>query len=148
MKAFVKKLQQVNELLDGTSLRQITTRVANQAKTVAIPAISPATLSHWGKGGKKGGYVVKARYEVKSNSQAVIQPTIPPLAALLEEGSGSKWAAPRKRGSKRRRKGTVGSYTRTPVPARHAWSKVVAPIAAVVPRTVDEEVRKVLGRVF
>jgi hypothetical protein len=143
-----KHLQQIATDLHGLSLRQITTRVAAKAKSLAQPAISPATLSHWGKGGKKGGYTVKARYDVLADNQAAVYPTIPPLAALLEEGSGTTWASPKRKGSKRRKKGTVGSYTRTRVPARHAWSKAARPVEAAVPRLYDEEVQRVIRKVI
>jgi hypothetical protein len=148
LKQFAAKLDRLGHALDGSSLRQITTRVATKSKMVAIPAIQPNTLSHWGRGGKKGGYHVQARYVVLSDHEAALRPTVPPLAALLEEGSGSTWKAPRRRGAKRRKRGTVGTYTRTPVPARHAWSKVAPPVAAKVPGFVDEEVQRVLRGIF
>lgn len=143
---FEAKLGQVAAKLSGGALRQITVRVATKSKANAIGAISPDTLSHWGRSGK--GYHVKARYEVKSNTTAVIQPTVVPLAALLEKGSGTTWKAPKRRGSGRRKKDSVGSYTRAKVPARHAWSKAQAKVVAEVPPLVHKEVRRVLGEVF
>jgi hypothetical protein len=146
MAQFRAKLDKLAAKLDGSSLRQITTRVATKSKANAIGAIEPNTLSHWGKGGK--GYHVQARYEVKSNTTAVIQPTVVPLAALLEKGSGTTWKAPKRRGSARRKKGSVGSYTRAKVPARHAWTKAQEKVIAEVPPLVHKEVRRVLGEVF
>jgi hypothetical protein len=138
------KFGQVKEALDGSSLRAITTRVGAKSKTLIVPAISPNTLSHWGRGGK----TVKARYDVKSDHLVEILPTMVPLAALLEKGSGTTWKAPRRKGSARRRKGTVGSYTRTAVPARHVWSNAAPVISKAAPGLIHDEVSKVLGRVF
>jgi len=66
----------------------------------------------------------------------------------LEKGSGTTWKAPKRRGSARRKRGTVGSYTRARVPARHAWSKAAAAVRPQVPKWVDEEVQRILRDVF
>lgn len=148
LSALFKKFGQVNDLLNGSSLRQIVTRVGARSKTVMAPAITPNTLSHWGKGSRKGGYKVQARYKVTSDSIVELLPTMLPLAGLLEKGSGSTWKAPKRKGSKRRKKGTVGTYTRKPVPARHAWSHASAVVDKAAPGFIHEEVSKVLGKVF
>lgn len=142
------KLRKVADQLNGNELRRITTRVAQRAKTVAIPAIDPNTLSRWGRGARKGGYKVQARYDVKSDHEAELRPTVAPLAALLEKGSGTTWKAPRRRGAARRRRGTVGTYTRAKVPARESWSKASHVVADKTPGFVDEEVRRVLREVY
>jgi hypothetical protein len=142
------KLDKVGKALDGRSLRQITQRVGAKSKPVAAMAVSPNTLSHWGRGGRKGGYKVQARYEVLSDHEVALRSTVPPLAGLLEHGSGTTWKAPRRRGSARRKKGSVGTYTRARVPARNAWSKVAGPVAAKAPAYVADEVERVLRGIF
>ena len=148
---FGHKIAKLQRLLSGGEMRRVTERVAQKSKPIAAAAVSPNSLSHWGKGGKKGGYRVAARYEMLSDTQAAIRPTVPPLAALLELGSykaGTTWKAPRRRGSARRRKGTVGTYTRSAVPARHAWTHAANAVKPVVPKLYDAEVQRVLGEVF
>jgi hypothetical protein len=146
---FQAKLEAMKHQLDGTALDQITTRVAAKTKTAAVGAISPNTLSHWGKSGK--GYTVKARYEMKGPGQAVIQPTIAPLAALLEKGSGDRWSPPKRKGSARRKRGTAGKssgYNRTPVPARNVWTNAIATFEPPIPGLVHEEVQRLLREVW
>lgn len=145
------KIERVNDALTGRSLRRITERVGARSKPVAAKAVEPASLGRWGRGRKRGGYKVAARYKVKTDSVVAIQPTVPPLAALLEEGSykaGTTWKAPKRRGSKRRKKGTVGTYTHARVPARKAWSKALPPVQEKAPRFVDEEVQRILREIF
>lgn len=142
------KVQRVAEQLSGGALRQVVTRVGARSKAVAIPAIRPNTLSHWGRGRRKGGYRVQARYDLKSDHEAELKPTVPPLAALLEKGSGTTWKAPRRRGSARRKRGTVGTYQRAPVPPREAWTKASVVVNREAPKFVDDEVQRVLRSVF
>jgi hypothetical protein len=149
MAQFTAKLGLLHEQLNGASLRQITTKVAAKSKETAVGAIDPNHLSHWGRGRK--GYTVKARYELKSDGQAVVQPTIAPLIALLEDGSGDRWSAPKRRGSARRKKGTAGKrsgYDRRPVPPRHAWTKAVEKIEPPIPGLIHDEVQRVLREVW
>lgn len=148
LKALAKKFGQVNELLTGSSLRQIMTRVGARSKTVMAPAITPNTLSHWGRGAKKGGSKVQARYTVKDDNTVELLPTVLPLAALLEKGSGTTWKAPKRKGSARRKKGSVGTYTRAKVPARHSWSHASVVVDKAAPEFIHDEVSKVLGKVF
>lgn len=142
------KVGQVQRAFDGRELERIVNRVGLKEKPIATAAINPNTLSHWGRGAKKGGYRVEARYKPLGGPEVAIFPTVPPLAALLEFGSGTTWKAPRRRGGPRRRKGSVGTYTRSPVPPRNAWSKAEGPIRASAPRFVDEEVQRVLRGIF
>lgn len=142
------KFGQLAARLSGRDRRLITERVAAKTKPVAAAAIDPDTLSHWGRGSKKGGHHVKARYVIKSDTTVHLYPTIPPLAALLEKGSGTTWKAPRRRGSARRRRGSVGTYTRARVPARRAWSKAAAAVEPVAPKIVDQEIQRILRDVF
>lgn len=142
------KFQKLADRMSGRDVGIISRRVAQKVKPIASAAVSPDTLSHWGRGGRRGSYVVKARYTIEPESRVNLYPTIPPLAALLEKGSGTVWKAPRRRGQKRRKKGSIGTYTRAAVPPRRAWSKVAAAIEPVAPRVVDEEVRRILGEIF
>lgn len=142
------KLDRLHKALDGSALRGITERVGQRSKTVAIPAISPNSLSGWGR--RRRG-TVKARYILKSDHEVQVSPTVPPLAALLELGSykaGGTWRAPKRRGSTRRAKGSVGSYQRANVPARNAWSKAGDEIKDKAPRFIHDEVERVIGGIF
>ena len=143
-----RKFGAVKSALSGESLDQIVNRVALEAKKVATDAVSPNSLSHWGRGWKKGGYRVQARYLLKGNGQAVILPTVPALAALLTDGAKGPWHNPKRKGSKRRKKGTGGTYQRAPVPPRAAWTKAQEAIKPVVPKEVDKQVQQVLRQVF
>lgn len=146
--AFQRKLDLVGKGLSGSQLRQITTRVGGKAKAAIVPDVHPDGLSNWGRG--RGGKVT-ARYDVKSDSEVAVIPKPPSLAVLLEAGSykaGTTWKAPKRRGSKRRKRGTVGTYTRARVPARHSWSNAVRTNEPKVPRWVDEEVQRLLRQVF
>ena len=145
------KIGKINDALKGRSLRRITERVGAKAKPVAAKAVSPDSLSRWGRGRKRGGYKVAARYKVLSDHEVAEQPTVAPLAALLEFGSyksGTTWKKPKRRGSARRKKGTTGTYTHERVPARKAWSKAEPPVEANAPRFVDEEVERILREIF
>jgi hypothetical protein len=148
LEEFAAKLDRLNTALSGGSLRQVVTRTSLKAKTATVPRIDPATLSHWGRGSKRGGYSVTATYNVLDDQTAELKPTTPPLAGLLEHGSGSTWKAPRRKGSPRRRKGSVGTYQRTPVPARHVWTRAVAPLDGQIPGWVHDEVQNVLRGIF
>lgn len=146
----VAKVGAINDHLSGGNLAAIVHRVGVRAVPIAQAAVDPQSLSRWGRGKSKGGKV-GAKLNEKAGSEVAIVPTVPPLAALLELGSykaGGTWKAPRRRGAPRRKKGTVGTYSRANVPARHAWQKTYAPVERAVPRFVDEEVRKVLGGIF
>jgi hypothetical protein len=147
LKQFGRKLDQLGRAVSGGALRQITTRVAGEAKKIASPAVDPHSLSHWGK--RKGSYAVRARYQVKSDTEASLRPTVPPLAALLTFGGRGPWKKPRPRGGGRRKRGTGGgTYERAPVPARHAWISAANRAGDAVPRLVHQEVLRVLSRTF
>jgi hypothetical protein len=139
-----RKLDGVGNALTGAAVRQITTNVAVKSKAAATSAISPKTLSHYGR----KSVTVKARFDVKSDHEAELKPTPAGLAALLEKGSGTTWKAPKRRGSARRKRGTVGSYQRGKVPARQAWTKGVSAFAPKVSGWVHDEVARALGSVF
>lgn len=146
---FAAKLDLVRNGLSGSQLRAITTKVGGKAKKAIPPDIHPAGLSNWGK--RKKGAKITARYDVKSDHEVAILPKPPALIALLEKGSyksGTSWKAPKRRGSKRRTKGSVGTYTHARVPARNSWSKAVRRNEPQVPRWVDEEVQALLRKVF
>lgn len=145
---FTHKLDKVTHALGGSQLRVITTKVALKSKPILSAAIEPPTLSHWGKGGRKGGYKVAAKYDLVSDHEVKMRPTQAALGALLERGSGNTWKAPKRKGSKRRSEGSVGTYTRAKVPARRAWSKGVAKLEPEVPKFVREEVQRVLRETF
>lgn len=145
---FAAKLRKLEDRLSGRDMHVITERVARKAKPVAAAAVEPDTLSHWGRGAKKGGYHVKARYDIKTDTQFALYPTIPPLAALLEKGSGEVWKAPRRRGSSRRKRGSVGTYTRAPVKARRSWTKAAEAVRQPIPRWTDEEIQRILREIF
>lgn len=139
-----RKVEEVRKSLDGSALRQITMSVGVKSKGAAMGAIEPKTLSHYGR----RGATVKARFDLKSDHEVVLKPTPPGLSALLEKGSGTTWKAPKRRGSARRKRGTVGSYHRARVPARHVWTKGVEAFAPKVPGWVHEEVVRVLRSLF
>lgn len=145
---FGQKLDRVGSALDGSQLRGITDRVAAKGKPILSGGIAPNTLSHWGKGGRKGGYKVAARYTVLSDHEVKMYPTIPSLGALLERGSGTTWKAPKRKGSPRRKKGSVGTYTRAKVPARESFTKGVDVMGPKVPGLVHDEVVDALRKVF
>ena len=121
-----------NQLSAG-NLRRVMQRVGEESVDAVTPAIRPNSLSHWRGGGARVG----ARYRIKSNTQVVVQPTVAPLAALLEDGSGSTWHSRRGR-----------SYARRPVPPRGAWSKAAGRVADIAPKVVGDEVRRMLGSSF
>lgn len=139
-----RKIVALRSEFEGAALRTITTNVAVRAKTVANDAISPRTLSHYGR----RTVTVTARFDVVADGVAVMKPTPAALAALLEKGSGTTWKAPKRRGSKRRKRGTVATYHRAPVQARGAWSKGVSAFAPKVVEFVHNEVVRALGKVF
>lgn len=146
-----RKLDTIQKGMNGSSLRQITTRVGAKAKTAMPPRIQPAGLRNWGRGGKRGSYKITARYDVKSDHEVLVTPKPLPLVGLLEKGSykaGTTWKAPKRRGSARRKKGSVATYTHAHVPARESWSHSVSATAPEVPRWVLAEVEKLLKQVF
>lgn len=142
------KIDKIQKGLNGQALRQITTKVAGRYKGAIVPKVQPSGLSHYGRGGKRGSYVVKARYTIKSDSQALVTPTPPGLSALLEKGSGTTWKAPKRKGSKRRKKGSITSYQRAAVRPRHAWSKATDQVNPQVPPWIAAEVHKLLKDVI
>jgi hypothetical protein len=145
------KLAKLLDEFEGTHLRGITTRVATQAKAITTKAIDPTGLSNYGRGKRKGAGTVKARFDLIGNGHAVLKPAPPALAALLELGSyksGTSWKSPKRRGSKRRKRGTVGSYTRGAVPARGAWSRGTAAAKPEVAGLVHEEVVRAVRKVY
>lgn len=147
MADFQRKLATMKSLLSGAALGGITTRTAGKAKDVATKAIKPNSLSNWGT--RKKGATVKARYKVKSTHEAVIQPTVAPLAALLNDGGHNPWSAPKKRKLRRGKQGpTKGSYNRTEVPARHSWDKAAKAVKPKVPPFIHQEVVSVLRKVW
>jgi hypothetical protein len=141
---FVAKLDDLASTFDPRTLRIITERVARALKAPMTSAIHPNSLSGFGRGARRGSYTVKARYDMDGNN-AVMSPTIKPLAAILEEGARNPWDNP-KRSSGRRK--TVGYYYRAPVPARHAWQPAIRVARSETGRLVDLEVQKVLRRLF
>jgi hypothetical protein len=146
-----QKIDQVQKGLNGSALRDITGRVGGKAKVALPPKIQPGGLSNWGRGAKRGGYTIKARYDLKSDHEVMVTPSPLPLVGLLEKGSykaGSTWKAPKRRGSARRKKGTISTYNHAHVPAREAWSKGVRGIEPQVPRWIHDEVVKLIGQVF
>jgi hypothetical protein len=146
-----RKLDAVQKGLSGAALREVTTKVGAKAKVALPPKIQPGGLYNWGRGGKRGSYKITARYDVKSDHEVAVSPNPKPLVGLLEKGSykaGTTWKAPKRKGSARRKKGTVGTYTHARVPARNSWSHGVQAIEPQVPVWVEAEVRKILGRVF
>lgn len=143
------KVGRIEDAVSGQALAGIVRRVGAKSKPIAQQAINPTSLSRWGRGSKRGGAKVAARYKVVSAHEVAIQPTVAPLAALLELGSykaGGTWKAPKRRGSKRRKR--VGTYYHGPVAARKAWSKSYPPVERAAPRFVDEEVQRVLRGIF
>jgi len=85
-------------------------------------------LSGYGRGRRRGRVDAKVGFEELSGLRIHVHPTrgTKGLWALLEGGSaraGSTWKTPRRRGQRRAR-GTVGTYQRSPVPARRTWTKV------------------------
>jgi hypothetical protein len=144
--AFAHKLDKLKSDLSGGALQRIVTRVGVESKKTAIGAIHPNSLSNWGKRSK--GATVKARYEVRGTHEVAVQPTVAPLAALLNDGGHNPWSAPKRRGSKRRKKGSIGTYTRAEVPARHSWDNAVKVVEPKVPEIVHKEVQRVLGGIW
>ncbi len=147
-KGFDQKLTKFQRAVTGHELRGITTRVAGKAKPILTAGITPDTLSHWGRGAKRGGYHAKARYDIKSDSVARMSATPKPLVALLEKGSGTTWKSPKRKGSKRRQKGSVGTYTRTKVPARKSFTHGEDVLRPRVGALVHQEVERVLRGIF
>ena len=138
------KLDDLASTFDPQTIRIITERVARKLKPGMTAAIRPNTLSGFGKGKRSGSYTVKARYDMDGQN-AVMSPTVKPLAALLEDGAKPPWNNP-KRSSGRRK--NVGTYQRAAVPARHAWQPAVKVARDDAARYVDLEVQKVLRRLF
>lgn len=142
--ALTKKVLKVRSELEGARLRKITTNVAVRSKAIANQAIAPKTLSHYGR----KAVTVQARFDVVDDGTAVIKPKPAGLTALLEKGSGSTWKSPKRKGSARRKRGTVGSYQRRPVYGRGAWSKGMDAMRPKVAEFVHNEVVRALGEVF
>jgi hypothetical protein len=139
---FAAKLDDLASTFDAQTIRIITERVARKLKAPMTDAIQPNTLSHWGKGKRRGGYTVKARYDMRGQN-AVLAPTAKPLAALLEEGGKGPWNNPR-----RGRRSSGGTYQRAGVTARHAWRPAVHVAQDQAAHLVDVEVQRVLRRLF
>lgn len=134
---FAGKLDQLGEAFSGGEVRVITERVARRLKPDMAAAVEPRTLSGWGRGARRGSYKVGARYDMAGDN-AVMAPTVKALAALLNDGSGTEWKGTRRR----------TAYTRTAVPARHAWQPAIGVAHDNTARYVDEEVQRVLRRLF
>jgi hypothetical protein len=146
-----RKVDTVKNGLTGSSMRAITTKIGGRAKAEMPPKIQPSGLRNWGRGGKRGGHKISARYDVKSDHEVKVTPSPAPLVGLLEKGSykaGTVWKAPRRRGAAKRKKGTIGTYQHARVPARRSWSAAVHSVEPQVPRWVHDEVAKLLKQVF
>lgn len=129
-----------------------------EAKTVMVRGShrdigSDETLSGYGRRRNRGRVPVQARFDPAPGLRIIVEPTKRSrgLWALLEAGSakaGPTWKTPRRAGVRRAR-GTVGTYTRAAVPARHTWSQSVPSAAdaaakayhAAIVRTVFSELR-------
>jgi hypothetical protein len=134
--ALAGKFDGVAAAFTGGGLRQVTERTARNAKTRTVASMSTRSLSRYGRGKRRGAVKTGARYDVKSDSTAVIKPTVPGLAALLQFGGTGPWD----------RKGTT--FQHAPVPARHIWEQAVGRGVERVGEDVDAEVQKVLRRTF
>lgn len=126
----------VGAAFTGAALRQVTERTARNAKTRTVAAMQPRTLSRYGRGRRRGNVKTGARYDVRDDSTAVIRPTVPGLAALLQFGARGPWHRGRT------------TYNRAPVPARQVWAQAVTAGVARVGEDVDAEVQRVLRRTF
>ena len=134
---FAGKLDTLADAFTGAQRRVIVERVARRLKVDMAAAVHPKTLSHWGRGKRRGGYTVKARYDMDGDA-AVMAPTVKPLAALLQEGSGTEWSGTRRR----------AGYTRAAVAPRRAWDPAKTAAHDNTTRYVDAEVQRVLRRLF
>jgi hypothetical protein len=141
---FAVKLDELASTFDPAQLRIITERVARGLKQPMTDAIHPKTLSGFGRGKRSGSYTVKARYDM-DGPNAVMSPTVKPLAAILQDGAKNPWDAPKRSAGRRK---TAGFYYRTPVPGRRAWTPAVSVARRETTRLVDVEVQKVLRRLF
>lgn len=84
-------------------------------------------LSGYGRGRNRGRVRAEARFDKAPGLKVIVEPTKRSrgLWALLEHGSRSgQWKTPRRRGQRRAR-GTVGTYSRAPVPPRNTWSEAI-----------------------
>lgn len=129
-------MTRVASTFDTGPIAQALTRAGVAGKPAWWPAAAADTggdrqLSGFGRRTRRGRITLDVRFDVdQATTRLTFTPSRPSVGAwkLLEAGSykaGSQWRAPRRRGAARRRRGEVGRYTRSPVPAKGTWSRSV-----------------------
>lgn len=108
-------------------------------------------LEGYGRGRRRGRVKGSVGFDYVGKGASDIKYRPPGMWVMLERGSyksGNTWKAPRRRGSARRARGTVGSYTHEPVRARGTVATIKRNAEPKIPPAVEQELRRLIDRLL
>lgn len=110
------------------------------------------SLSGYGRGARRGRVKGTVGFDYEDRGTSLIKYRPPGFWTLLEAGSykaGGTWKEPKRKGSARRKKGSIGTYRRSPVRARRTLTKATddagPKIRDAVADAANEAISQLLG---
>jgi hypothetical protein len=159
MGAFGTVAYRMNRLagaLGSEALRQLSETAALTVKKTALDQLvrtvgGDRAISGYGRRQRRGRVKGDVGYDYEGAGVSFVKYRPPGYWTLLEEGSykaGGQWKAPRRRGAPRRQRGTVSTYTRSPVRPRRTLTKATALAEPKVRAAVEEAFHDVVADVL